>query len=159
MKSAVAPPYKRAVRALRFTILGLELIVVLLSLLSAYTLYSAFSATIQSGEQALLGVEQTVDPETGDWLLTLNGRPTNQGFLDVTFRAKARALTLTNETVAAGENSTRVPPGGRGAFTITLRLPRELVQQGRGIFEVELHVRTLMDLVGFSVNMRVRGEG
>jgi len=159
LKPVIQPPHRRAARALRFTILGLELALVLLSILSAYTLYQAFSASIQSGAEGIFGMEQGVDPETGDVLLTFKGQPRNTGFLPVTFGARARALTLANETVAEGEDSTVVPAGGSGAFTITLRLPRELVEQGRGAMEIEIHIRTLMDLTGFSIKLRIQSGG
>lgn len=149
-------PYRGAIRALRFMSLGLLLALVVLAILSAYTIFKGFSVTM-SGEENIFNMKQEVDPETGDWLFTLRGQPRNDGFLPITFGVKVRLLNLMNETVATGENSTQISPGGTGTFKVTVRAPKELVEQGRGAMEVELRLRTLMDLVGFSIRLRIQG--
>ncbi|MEM2905380.1 MAG: hypothetical protein QW057_04190 [Candidatus Bathyarchaeia archaeon] len=150
-------------RALRLTILGLELALVILAVLSAYTLVMALTATV-SEEENTFSMDRVIDPETGDWRFILKGRPRNEGFLDVTFGVKARLLTLTNKTLAEDENSTRVAPGGVGEFTVSLLLTKEMidrygVEQNQGAMELEIRIRTLMDLTGYVVKMRIRGEG
>jgi len=159
LTSSVKRPYGRPIRALHTTIIALEITLAILVILSAYTLFSSLSAIIQGGETGVFNVEQRDDPETGDWLMSFHGQPRNQGFLEITVVAKVKLLSLTNATIDSGEDTARIPPGGSGTFTVTLRVPKDLVEQGQGYMEFELHMRTLMDLVGFSVRIRIKGEG
>lgn len=161
MASPVPTRHKKAVRILRFTVRALEVAIVVLAILGIYTLLSAFSSAISDGEK-FLHLDQVSDPDSGEWRLILKGQPSNGGLLDITVSVRVKLMNIANETVAEGENSTSVPPSGNGAFTVMLGLSREEYEQygfaqNRGIMELELNVRTLLDLVGFSIRTRIRG--
>jgi len=153
---------KNVVKALRFCIIGLVLLTIVLFTVSLYTLFTG-----------LLGAISTFGPPqlnkntpTGDWELTFEANPRNNGVLGVRLFIHLGIRNSSGEYIAVNSTSVYIAPGGQSPFSLTLTIPYEVVQKyslageqgARVVFEMMFGIRTLGDLVGFTQIMRIAGE-
>jgi hypothetical protein len=154
---------KKAIRVLRFCVIGLVLLAIVLFALGLYTLFSGLTGAI-SGNSLKLDLDK--DGPGGDWSLKLNANPKNNGILGETLFLSIGIRDSNGTYIAVNSTSTDIAPGGQGLFAITLTIPYETVQrynlnatQGADvIFELLFGIRTLGGLVGFQQTMRISGE-
>jgi len=146
-------------RTLRYTIIGLIMLTILLFALSIYTLFTGLSSAIQGDA---FGLNLDIDETTGDWRLTLDARPGNNGILGVKLFIQLGILSLDGEYLAKNSTSVYIDPRGQTQLSLTLLIPSEDIQnyldEEEGIFEMKFGISTLADLVGFMQTMRIRGE-
>jgi len=152
----------RSTRIISAVTIGLIVALIAMAMVSVYTMVYAFMGAVSGGE-SIFDVDLAVDPVTGDWTFTFRDRPKNQGLLGITVGIRLRLLTTRDETISEGTNSTHVLPGKTGELTVVLKILKEDVDRYRietagGAMDIEIQIRTLMDLVGMSLSMRVRGE-
>ncbi len=162
LRRSKAMERKKVVKALRFCVIGLVLLTIVLFILSLYTLFSGLVGAI-SGDT--LGLELNKNTPTGDWELTLEANPRNNGVLGLRLFINLGILNSSGEYIVVNSTSVYIAPGGQSPFSLTLTIPYEVVQkylegeQGAPVvFEMMFGIRTLGDLVGFTQIMRIVGE-
>ena len=147
-------------RTLRYTIIGLIVLTILLFALSIYTLFTGLFSAIQG--DAFPPPNLDIDEPTGDWRLTLDARPGNDGIIGVKLFIQLGVLSLDGEYLAKNSTSVYIDPRGQTQLSLTLLIPSEDIQnyldEEEGIFEMKFGISTLADLVGFMQTMRIRGE-
>jgi len=150
---------KNVVKALRFCIIGLVLLTVILFILSLYTLFTGLVGAISTFGPPKLNT----NTPTGDWKLTFEANPRNNGVLGVRLFIHLGILNSTGQYIAVNSTSVYIAPGGQNPFSLTLTIPYEVAQKlteqgARVVFEMMFGIRTLGDLVGFTQIMRIAGE-
>ena len=154
---------KKVVKALRFCIIGLVLLTIVLFVLGLYSLFSGLVGAV-SGDT--FGLKLNKNDPPGDWSLTLNANPRNNGVLGVRLSIHLGILNSSGEYIAANSTSVYIAPGGQSPFSLILTIPYEYVQQynltgeqgAPVVFEMVFGIRTLADLVGFTQTMKIAGE-
>ena len=154
---------KNVVKALRFCIIGLVLLTIVLFTVSLYTLFTGLLGAV-SGDT--FGLKLNKNTPTGDWELTFEANPRNNGVLGVRLFIHLGIRNSSGEYIAVNSTSVYIAPGGQSPFSLTLTIPYEVVQKyslageqgARVVFEMMFGIRTLGDLVGFTQIMRIAGE-
>ncbi len=154
---------KKAIRALKFSIIGLILLTVVLFALSMYTLFIGLIGAV-SGDT--FGLELDKNGLAGDWILTFNADPRNNGVLDMSLFIQLGITNSSGEYIAVNSTSVYMAPGGQSPVSLILTIPYEEVQkhnldgeQGADVvFEMMFGIRTLAGLVGFTQTMRIPGD-
>ena len=154
---------RKIIKALKFCIIGLILFTIILFALSLYTLITGLAGAVSGGS---FGIELDEDTPNGDWLITLDASPRNNGILGVRLFINLGILNSSGTYIAANSTSVYIAAGGQGPFSLVLTIPYEIVQQynftleqgAPVVFELMFGISTLGDLVGFTQVMRISGE-
>ncbi|MEM2935821.1 MAG: hypothetical protein QW231_01430, partial [Candidatus Bathyarchaeia archaeon] len=92
---------KKVIRALRFCIIGLVLLTIVLFAVSLYTLITALLGAISTFGSPQLNT----NTPTGDWALTFEANPRNNGVLGVRLFIRLGILNSTGEYIAVNSTS------------------------------------------------------
>jgi len=148
----------KASRALSIAILAFQIATIILLGLSIQTvigsLMGSFSANSFKMTSEILG--------TGDMKLRLDADPVNQGLLGIDLSMKLAVRNFENVTIVRNSTMVYIEPGSHRPFSIDLLIPadeiRRMNQTGaQGFFELELGIRTLGGLVGFTNIIGIKG--
>ncbi len=149
---------------LKFCIVSIIIFTVILFVLGVYTLLMGLSGAMSSS--SAFGLKLDKGETNGDWSLTFDGAPRNNGILSETLSIQLGILDSNKEYIAFNSTSVQISPGEQKPLTLTLIIPHEYVQkynlnstQGVDVvFELKFSIRTLGDLVGFSQLLRIAGD-
>ena len=154
---------KKAIKILRYCILGLVLLTIALFIISLYSLIIGLSSAISGG--STFGLNLNKDNPNGDWTLTLNANPRNNGVLNERVFLQLGILNLDGEYIVSNSTSIYIEPGGQKSFSLVLTIPHDVVQEyleaGQEVnvtFEMKFGISTLWDLVGLTQIMRIKGS-
>jgi hypothetical protein len=154
---------KKAIKILRYCILGLVLLTIALFIISLYSLIIGLSSAISGG--STFGLNLNKDNPNGDWTLTLNANPRNNGVLNERVFLQLGILNSDGEYIASNSTSVYIEPRGQKSFSLVLTIPHDVVQEylesGQEVnvtFEMKFGISTLWDLVGFTQVMRIKGS-
>jgi hypothetical protein len=154
---------KKVIKILRYCILSLVLFTIVLFIISLYSLIIGLSSAI-SGE-GTFGLNLNKDNPDGDWTLSLNANPRNNGILNERVFLQLGILNSDGEYIARNSTSVYIESGGQKSFSLVLTIPYDVVQEylesGQEVnvtFEMKFGISTLWDLVGFTQVMRIRGS-
>ena len=143
--------------------MGLVLLTVALFILSLYNLIIGLLGAISGGGMG--GLNLNKDNPNGDWTLTLNANPRNNGVLVERVFLQLGILNLDGEYIARNSTSVYIEPGGQKPFILVLTIPSEVVQEylssgqeANVAFEMKFGISTLWDLVGLTQVMRIKGS-
>ncbi|MEM3718423.1 MAG: hypothetical protein QXD45_00135 [Candidatus Bathyarchaeia archaeon] len=153
----------KAIRILRFGIIGVALLTLVLFALGFYTLITGLVGAISSGAFRL---ELDKDGPSGCWALRLDANPRNNGLLEERLVLGIGLLDSNGKYIVVNSTSVSLAPGEKLSFSLTLTIPYETVRKynlnaTKGadvVFELVLGIRTLDDLVGFQQTMRITGS-
>ena len=136
--------------------------IILTIVIFAVSFYSLFSflGNIVSGEAFNLNMIE--DVLNGDFLLSLEANPQNNGFLDISVSIELKIIDLYDRVIAEDSTSCIINAGSSHPLSLSLAIPASMVGKGglqgdEGYMQMRLTVRTLSDLVGFTNVMRVGG--
>ena len=146
-------------KAIRFSIIILQVATLIMALLCLHTLLTVLSTAI-SGET--FNLEMNMDESTGDFLFNINGNLINKGYLDVKLSFELAILNADGERIETNSTSMNIKAGSTNPFSLNLRIPVEMVQDiyldgNAGFLEVTFTVRMLGELVGFTNILKVGG--
>jgi hypothetical protein len=154
---------KKAIKILRYCIIGLVLLTVALFIISLYSLIIGLSSAISGG--GISGLKLNKDNPNGDWTLTLNANPRNNGILAERIFLQLGLLNSNGEYIVRNSTSVYIEAGGQKPFTLVLTIPHEVVQEylssgqeANVTFELKFGISTLWDLVGLAQQMRIKGS-
>jgi hypothetical protein len=153
---------KKAIKALRFSVIGLVSLTILLFILSIYTLFSGLAGAV-SGDTFGLKLNKSVD----NWTLVLNANPRNTGIISMRIFIQLGILDQQGNYIAKNSRSMNIEPGEQSPFSLNLTIPYEDVQKyhledeqnADAVFEMLFGIYTLGNLVGFSQTMRIAAGG
>jgi hypothetical protein len=154
---------KKVARMLKFCIIGLVLLTIVLFALGLYTLFTGLLGAISSGT---FGLNLDKNAPSGDWVLTLNATPRNNGILGERLFLSVGLLDANGAYIIVNSTSVNIASGTQSPFSLTLTIPYETVQRynlnaSEGadvVFELLFGIHTLGDLVGFQQTMRIAGN-
>jgi len=126
---------------------------------SFYNLFS-FLGNIVTGEA--LNLNMIEDVSSGDFLLSLEANPRNNGFLDISVSIELKIIDLYDQVIAEDSTSFNINAGSSHPLSLSLTIPASMIGDGalqgdEGYMQVRLTVRTLSDLVGFTNVMKIGG--
>ena len=126
---------------------------------SFYNLFS-FLGSIVTGETFKLNMIE--DVSDGDFLLSLEANPRNNGFLDISVSIELKIIDLYDRVIAEDSTSFIINAGSSHHLSLSLAIPASMVgdeglQGDEGYMQMRLTVRTLSGLVGFTNVMKVGG--
>jgi hypothetical protein len=154
---------KKVIKILRYCILGLILLTIALFIISLYNLIIGLSSAISGG--GIGGLNLNKDNPNGDWTITLNANPRNNGFLGERVFIQLGILNFEGVYIARNSTSVYIEPGSQKPFNIVLTIPSEVVQEylssgqeANVTFEMKFSISTLWDLVGLNQVMRIQGS-
>jgi len=143
-------------RIIGLIVLVLQIGSVLAFIASGYTIYQVLASSLpQQGMKAPLKIERK--GETSEIILTLN--PVNRGYMPVSLSLGLSANIL-GEQVASDNTSLTLTPGIGEEIVLNLVVSADRVEQifdDEGSMDLKLSVRTMGDLVAFSLNTHVEG--
>lgn len=136
----------------------LIILTILITIISFYSIIGFISSI--SSETFKLSMYK--NESTGGWTFALNANPINRGFLDIGLYIELTIFDSNNQVIAKGSKYVLLKAGRSETFSVNLNVPAEFVPDGvlenaNGIFQMELRVRILWDLVGVTQVMKIRG--
>jgi hypothetical protein len=96
--------------------------------MSIHTLFAGLAGAISDDS---LGLELDKDGPEGDWILKLNGNPTNTGLMGIRVTIGIKIHDLDEELIAANSTSIILSPGEQKPFNLVLIIPFDKIQQYR----------------------------
>jgi hypothetical protein len=155
---------KRTIKWLRRCIIVLVVLTVILFVLGLYGLIRGLVDAV-SGDS--FGLELDKDDPSGDWTLTFNANPKNNGIMDVKLFIDLGIRNSSGTYIVRNSTSVYIPPGGQKSFSLVMTIPYAEVQRynltdehmGADVtFEMTFGIRTMADLIGFTQTMRIAGD-
>jgi hypothetical protein len=152
---------KKAIKILRYCILGLVLLTVTLFIIGLYNLIIGLSSAISGISTPGL---PSIIPNS-DLTFTVNANLTNNGVLSERVFLQLGILNSDGEYIASNSTSVYIEPGRQKNFSLVLTIPHDIVQEylesGQEVnvtFEMKFGISTLWDLVGLTQVMRFKGS-
>jgi len=145
-------------KALGLILLVIQVAAIVAFVVSVHTIYMVMRSTAPGGGQEIpVGIDQN----TGTAKLTFTMSPANGGLIGASLSVQVGILAPDGQYVAMNSTRLYLDPGSSRSLGMTLKVPIEAINKyytdGGTSLEVQMGVRTLQDLVGFSTIIHSEG--